>query len=120
MTSTPGGVEGEPRTVHGRWLACESDETGKREVFVQPFPPTGQKWQTSTSGGGSPRWVKGGRELLYFEPPVEITTGPDFHPSVPQTLFATPRPQGSAVTSNGERFLINLPGAKSAPSPMTL
>ncbi|HSD71954.1 MAG TPA: hypothetical protein VLE54_04140, partial [Thermoanaerobaculia bacterium] len=91
----------------------------------QPFPPTGQKWQISTNGGGSPRWMKGGRELMYFEPPetrkvVEITTAPDFHPSVPQTLFATLRPQGSAVTSDGERFLINLPGAESAPSPMTL
>jgi eukaryotic-like serine/threonine-protein kinase len=109
----------------GRWIAYESNETGRREVFIQPFPPTGQKWQVSTNGGGSPRWMKGGRELMYFELPemrklVEISTGPTFQASVPKDLFATPHAQGSAVTGDGQRFLFNMPAAEVAPNPMTL
>jgi Tol biopolymer transport system component/predicted Ser/Thr protein kinase len=109
----------------GRWFAYESNETGRREVFVQPFPVTGQKWQVSTNGGASPRWMKGGRELMYFEPPemrkvVDVSTTPSFQTSVPRDLFATPRAQGSAVTRDGEKFLFNLPAASTAPNPMTL
>jgi eukaryotic-like serine/threonine-protein kinase len=109
----------------GRWIAYESNETGRREVFVQPFPATGQKWQVSTNGGGSPRWMKGGRELMYFEVPemrkvVEISTQPTFQTSAPKDLFVTPRAQGSAVTNDGQRFLFNMPAAESAPNPMTL
>jgi hypothetical protein len=94
-------------------------------VFVQPFPATGQKWQVSTNGGGSPRWIRGGRELMYFELPerrklVEISTVPSFQASVPRDLFATPLAQGSAVTRDGQRFLFNLPAAETAPTPMTL
>jgi Tol biopolymer transport system component/tRNA A-37 threonylcarbamoyl transferase component Bud32 len=109
----------------GRWLAYKSNETGKPEVFVQPFPPTGQKWQVSTSGGSSPRWTSGGRELVYFEPPdkcklVEIRTAPSFQVSVPKDLFTTPRAQGSDVARDGQRLLINLPAAEVAPNPMTI
>ncbi|HMA17592.1 MAG TPA: hypothetical protein VKS03_04050, partial [Thermoanaerobaculia bacterium] len=87
----------------GRWLAYESDETGKKEVFVQPFPPTGEKWQISTNGGNSPRWMRGGRELMYLEPPqmrkaVEIRTDGAFQVSAPRDLLATPRAQGSDST----------------------
>jgi eukaryotic-like serine/threonine-protein kinase len=109
----------------GRWIAYESNETGRREVFIQPFPVTGQKWQVSTNGGGSPRWMKGGRELMYFEVPemrkvVGISTAPSFQASVPRDLFATPRAQGSAATRDGQRFLFNLPAAETAPTPMTI
>jgi Tol biopolymer transport system component len=109
----------------GRWLAYESDETGRAEVFVQPFPLTGQKWQISTAGGRSPRWMSGGRELMYLEPPemrkvVQISTEPSFQASVPKDLFATPRAQGSDAARDGQRFLFNLPAAQTAPSPMTI
>jgi dipeptidyl aminopeptidase/acylaminoacyl peptidase len=119
-------VENEARfSPDGRWLAYVSNETGKREVFIVPFPLTGQKWQVSTSGGGSPRWTSGGRELMYFEPPdkrkiAEIRTAPSFQASVPRDLFATPRAQGSDVGRDGQRLLINMPAAAAAPNPMTL
>jgi Tol biopolymer transport system component len=109
----------------GRWLAYRSNETGKPEIFVQPFPPTGQKWQVSTTGGRSPRWMSGGRELVYFEPPdkrrvVEIRTAPSFEASAPRDLFATPRPWGSDVSRDGQRLLVNMPAAEVAPNPMTI
>src|SRR5437762_5333451 len=109
----------------GRWIAYRSNETGKEEVFVQPFPATGQKFQVSTSGGRSPRWTSGGRELVYLELPdkrklVQIQTAPSFQSSAPTDLLLTPHPQGSDVTRDGQRLLINMPAAEGAPNPMTL
>jgi serine/threonine protein kinase/Tol biopolymer transport system component len=50
----------------GRWLAYESNETGRTEVFVRPFPNTDEgKWQVSNGGGIAPLWARNGRELFY-------------------------------------------------------
>jgi serine/threonine protein kinase len=52
----------------GKWIAFNSDETGRMEVYVQPFPGPGAKVQVSTAGGRAPRWPRGGRELFYIAP----------------------------------------------------
>jgi hypothetical protein len=49
----------------GKWIAYTSAETGRGEVYVQPVPPSGAKWQVSLSGGGEPAWRKDGSELYY-------------------------------------------------------
>ena len=50
----------------GRWLAYESNETGRTEVFLRPFPNTNDgKWQMSNGGGIAPLWARNGRELFY-------------------------------------------------------
>ncbi len=49
----------------GRWLAYESNESGRFEVYVRPFPEAGGKWQVSTDGGREPRWSKRGDELFF-------------------------------------------------------
>jgi serine/threonine-protein kinase len=52
----------------GRWLAYDSDESGKEEVYVRPFPPSaapGRRWQISNNGGQSPEWSRDGHDLLY-------------------------------------------------------
>jgi hypothetical protein len=50
----------------GRWLAYTSNETGRREVYVRPFPDVGAgKFQVSTAGGSAPRWSHRGDELFY-------------------------------------------------------
>ena len=50
-------AEKRPRfSPDGRFIAYESDETGQTEVYVQPFPPTGRKWQVSVNGGMEPKW----------------------------------------------------------------
>jgi Tol biopolymer transport system component len=51
----------------GRWIAYVSDETGRFEVYVRPFPGPGGKWQISTNGGLWPMWSPKGGELLYEE-----------------------------------------------------
>ena len=49
----------------GRWLAYTSDESGKTEVYVRPFPGPGQKRLVSSEGGTEPRWRGDGREIFY-------------------------------------------------------
>jgi Tol biopolymer transport system component len=49
----------------GRWLAYISNESGRFEVYVQPYPGPGGKWQISTEGGMEPVWNRNGRELFY-------------------------------------------------------
>jgi serine/threonine-protein kinase len=49
----------------GRWLAYQSDESGRIEVYVRPFPGPGGKWQISTGGGAFPAWSRNRKELFY-------------------------------------------------------
>src|ERR1700733_5092119 len=49
----------------GRWIAYNSNESGRYEVYVQPYPGPGGKWQISTDGGMDARWTANGRELIY-------------------------------------------------------
>jgi Tol biopolymer transport system component len=59
----------------GRWLAYVSNETGRREVFVRPFPDVESgKWQVSTAGGVSPVWAHSGRELFFVSGAEELVS----------------------------------------------
>jgi serine/threonine-protein kinase len=49
----------------GRWLAYASNESGRLEVYVRPYPAGGGRWQVSDGGGAYPRWSRDGRELFY-------------------------------------------------------
>jgi eukaryotic-like serine/threonine-protein kinase len=59
-------------SADGRWIAYESDESGKKQIYVQPFPATGAKWQVSVDGGESPRWRPDGREIYFVDPKEAI------------------------------------------------
>ena len=88
-------TEGCPQiSPDGRWLAYVSDETGGPEVFVQPFPATGGKWQVSTDGGTEPVWNRNGHELFYRSGPkmmaVDVATQPAFSAGKPRMLFEGP------------------------------
>lgn len=50
----------------GKWVAYQSNESGKNEVYVRPFPGPGAKWQVSNNGGFAPRWNENGREIYYL------------------------------------------------------
>jgi Tol biopolymer transport system component len=59
-------IEGFPMfSPDGRWLAYSSNETGRHEVYVRPFPGQGGKWQVSTGGGTHPTWSRAKPELFY-------------------------------------------------------
>ncbi len=75
----------------GRWLAYESNETGRSEIYVQPFPGPGGKWQISTEGGVRPVWARNGQELFYRNDDklmvASITTEPSFSAGKPRLVF---------------------------------
>ena len=59
-------IEADPAFApDGRWLAYHSNETGRSEVYVRPFPGPGGKWQISTGGGRYAAWSRTGKELFY-------------------------------------------------------
>jgi eukaryotic-like serine/threonine-protein kinase len=111
----------------GRWMAYHSDESGRSEVFVRPFPEVNKgRWQVSTSGGNGPRWSRDGRELFYRNNDavmaVSVDTDPTFKPGNPYLLFrGTYYFSGGSfypvwdVSANGKRFLMVKPPATTEP-----
>jgi eukaryotic-like serine/threonine-protein kinase len=77
----------------GRWLAYSSQETGRTEIYVQPFPKPERKWQISTSGGDRAVWRHDGKEIYFISPDrkmmaVEVNgSGGKFEAGVPRALF---------------------------------
>jgi hypothetical protein len=112
-------VEGSAQfSPDGRWLAYVSNESGRPEIYVQPYPRSGGKWQMSTEGGTEPMWNPNGRELFYRNGErmmaVEVTSQPTLSASRPRMLFEgqyylTPFPQTNPaydVSRDGQRFLM--------------
>src|SRR6476661_5748278 len=98
-------------------MAYVSNESGKDEVYVRPFPNTNEKWQISAAGGTEPRWRRDGKELFYLAADQKITAVPvraqsRFVPGPPHALFVAPmiddRDWGYDVTADGQRFVIGL------------
>ena len=110
-------VERQPAlSPDGRWLAYISDESGRYEVYVRPFPDTRvTRRQVSLNGGFAPRWSRNGGELFFTDETqtlfaVPISPGPVFTPGSPQRLFNAFEfnPQGVSydVHPDGKRFLM--------------
>ena len=113
----------------GRWLAWASDESGRYEVFVAPFPDArGSRFQVSRDGGTQPRWHPKGAELFFKTPdnvltavPVEASSS-TFSVGTPTALFRIVEFTGwtYAVAPDGERFLVRERLAERDASPITL
>ncbi len=111
----------------GRFVAYTSDESGRYEVVVQPFPDASKgKWVVSQAGGVEPRWSRDGGELFFFSGQelmsVEVrTNGEAFNASVPRELFRAPVPVGYSNDSvrwqllpDGSRILLLIPSSGEA------
>ena len=105
----------------GKWVAYTSNESGRSEVYVIPFPPSpnGGKWLVSEGGGVQPRWRRNGEELFYISPDwkmmaVEVKTKPVLQVGTPRPLFQTDMvdtgirtgPMSWDLASDGNRFLV--------------
>jgi eukaryotic-like serine/threonine-protein kinase len=100
-----------------RWLAYMSDESGRMEIFVRPFPEVNSgRWQISRAGGSEPLWSRDGRELFFRTPAgtltsVSVTSGAGFSVSEPRPLFRTTVYLGLEtsraydISPDGSRFL---------------
>jgi Tol biopolymer transport system component len=114
----------------GRFLAYRSTESGSEEIYVQTFPPSGAKWQVSTSGGAEAFWREDGKQLFYVSGSTLMMTavetrGGRFEAGVPRPLFdvqlATDPARNRIVgEGNGRRFLVNMAPSSSARGSMTV
>ncbi len=111
----------------GKWLAYSSDESGRREIFVQPYPGPGGKRQISNDGGQEPVWNPKGSELFYRNGKtimaVDIDTETGFSAGNPRMLFEGPYLPTAAsfpfydVSPDGQRFLMLKPVETEAAAP---
>jgi serine/threonine-protein kinase len=116
----------------GRWVAYSSAESGKPEIYVQPFPGLGPKIQISNNGGTDPVWRRMGGEIYYREGNKMMvvsldTRGPKLGQSAPRMLFEGAYYQGTGascemggtsaanydVSPDGQRFLMIRDNGKS-------
>jgi dipeptidyl aminopeptidase/acylaminoacyl peptidase len=104
----------------GQWVAYSSNESGRWEIYVRPFPDVdrGGRWKVSTNGGGSPIWSPDGNQLFYLNGDavmhVSVKTKPSFEiVGTPQVLFrgkfigpAVGEGTPWDISSDGKRFLM--------------
>ena len=103
----------------GRWLAYNSNESGRVEAYIQPFQTPGEKLRLSVNGSGPVSWRGDGKELFYLAldgtmMAVPIQAGDAMEPGIPQSLFQTGIATATvlrqfAVTEDGQRFLLLAP-----------
>jgi Tol biopolymer transport system component len=107
----------------GRWLAYESNDSGRFEIYVRPFPDVNSgRWQVSTSGGLFPLWARNGRELFYTLPAgglmqVSVERATSWTASPPTKLLDGPYAWGFPgltvraydISPDGSRFLLLKP-----------
>jgi eukaryotic-like serine/threonine-protein kinase len=116
----------------GKWVAYNSNETGREEIYVAPFPWTGAKWQVSSAGGIRARWRRDGKEIIFQVPgtgrmmSVETNThGSSFEFGEVRTLFEgynfSPSNASAqwALSGDGQRMLNITTGATGA-LPLTM
>jgi len=110
----------------GRWMAYVSNESGRQEVYVRPFPGPGGRFQISSNGGAEPVWTRGGREILYRRGDefvaAEVRTEPTFAVAGSQVLFSADYVRGGredapfefAASADGNAIYVTrpLPGPK--------
>ena len=114
----------------GRWVAFQSNATGRYEIYARPFQAAGGNVPISTGGGVYPRWSRDGRELYFVAPDARMmaarihATGTALEGDAPVPLFATQKLGGGQnVIAHGHqydvardgRFLINVDVEASAP-----
>ncbi len=115
----------------GKWVAYVSGESQINQVYVQPFPGPGGKWQVSTDGGDEPQWSNDGETIYYMDPnrnlmAVAVRTEAGFQAGTPRRLFPANVTQSTngrnryAVFGDGSRFLLLSPNSAETLEPTTL
>jgi Tol biopolymer transport system component/predicted Ser/Thr protein kinase len=117
----------------GRWIAYSTADPRESNVYVQPFPEAGAKFQVSRDGGSHPAWRADGKELFYLAydgtmMAVPITASGQFDAGAPQVLFPTGLPVFNIppsvtvynVTKDGKRFLVNGRPQQAGVEPLTV
>ncbi len=115
----------------GRWLAYETNESGRPEIVAQAFPRASGRFAVSTGGGTAPRWRADGNEIFFIAPDGKMmavpitTTGSAFEAGKPTALFPTnimglPFKSQYTVSRDGRFLVNNLQPDEGTVSPITL
>jgi len=114
----------------GKWLAYTNNETGRQEVYIQPFPSGAGRWQVSTAGGARPNWRKDSKELYFLTPDQQMMAvdvrqnGASLQLGAPHALFKATTVSGAngpyAVSADGRKFVMNTVRADAVTEPLTL
>jgi Tol biopolymer transport system component len=129
LTIPAEGQPGQPHPLHeatgaeqdavvspnGQWVAYTSAESGRNEVYVQPFPTPGPKIPVSLNSGFRARWSHDGRELLYWASlpttrvmTADVITAPSFRAGTPRDLFQQLATTTWDVSPDRNRFLVEI------------
>jgi Tol biopolymer transport system component len=134
FTRTGANESGAQVSPDGRWIAYVSDETGRNEVYLRPFPSGEGTWRVSADGGIEPTWRRDGKELFYLGSDrslmaVALKTDAAVSTSVPRRLFETRMANRTnlgyirnqyVVTGDGQRFLVSQPAGEAFSSRITV
>jgi Tol biopolymer transport system component len=114
----------------GRFVAYQSNESGRNEVYVQSFPGPGGKWQISSEGGLEPHWSEDGKELFFRSSDqklmaVPVTTGAAFEAGTPKALFPVHLDPGLSrnrftPARSADRFVLVATPARETMAPTTI
>ncbi len=116
----------------GRWIAYQSDESGRDEIYIRPLSGPSGRWQVSTNGGTRPHWRSDGKELFFLGADNKIWVAEIKLGSVTVNIGSV-RPlfqinpflgalnrDGYDVTADGQRFLVSAAESEEVSSPITL
>jgi Tol biopolymer transport system component len=119
LFETPASGRAARFSPDGRWIAYQSDQSGRFEAFVRAFPGPSRSWQVSIGGGESPAWARSGRELFFRSGDammaVDVTATAQFSAGRPRRLFSGQYAAGSFDVGPDGRFLM----IKPEPQPVT-
>ena len=140
LTQTPHPEMWPELSPDGEWLAYGSRDSGRWEVYVQPYPGTGPRTQVSVSGGRTPVWNPSGGEIFFVTGEdrgpsrvdrmmvVSVQTSPSLRIGAPRELFAFSNQDLSfncvpvncySVSPDGQRFFVTEKTERTAPPPVT-
>jgi hypothetical protein len=128
LLNSPFNEQGVLFSPDGRFIAFESDESGRPEVYVAPFPATGGRTRVSTGGARLPHWSRDGRELFYLSDDrrlfaVPVRTAPAQVLGAPLPLFTLNESStwiDFDVSLDGKRFLAIVPEVVANEQPLTV
>ena len=128
LVQSPFDEQGARFSPDGRFVAYDSDESGRHEVYVIPFPASGGKTRISVGGGQQPHWTRDGRELLYLSDDghmisLPVRLAPSLVLGSPAPLFAL---KGGTswidfdISPDGKKFLAIVPEVVADAEPLTV
>jgi hypothetical protein len=122
VLQSPAGESSARYSPDGRWVAYDSNESGRYEAYIQSLDNPGLRWKVSQGGGVNPEWGPGGKELFFVGSEsrlmsVPISQAPSFQPGTPRPLFQMSS-NAYSVLPDASRFLVVEPG-RAASAPIT-